>query len=230
MHGDNSGSRRLLRKALRVCKETGEFDSVDSIAKELADDYFFDGIDSLDAGDYTEAEGLFRKAIRLFPLHADAWGHLGIIHENRGNLLEAGRCYWHGLQFGRIPCHERELHDRWIARVTRSPKEARTHYWGHMSTRPYLRAIYNWAQLLYQRKDFRGALAYAEESLMANPNDNTGARYLVYSILRVLEKKSQMRKLAREYPGESLSHEADQLEIRCFGSRINKQERRGKPN
>jgi tetratricopeptide (TPR) repeat protein len=230
MRGDNSGSRRLLRKALRLCKERGEFDSVDSIAKELADDFFCDGCDALDAGDHIEAEGRFRRALRLYPLHADAWGHLGIIHESRGNWLEAGRCYWRGLQLGRIACHETELHDRWIAKVTRSPKEARTHYWGQLSTRPYLRAIYNWAQLLYQRKDLRGALVYAEESLLANANDNTGARYLVYSILRVLGKKSEMGKLARQYPGESLSHEADQLEIRCFGSPINKQQRRGKPN
>ena len=108
--------------------------------------------------------------------------------------------------------------------------DAKTHYWGEYDTRPFLLALYNWAQLLYRRKKFQSALDYAEESLLANPNDNTGARDLAYSILRLLGNKSEMRKLARLYAGESLPHEADELEARCFGSRIGQPRQKGRPN
>lgn len=224
------GSQRLLRRALHGYKAQGRFDSADHTAKDLADDFFYDGCDALDAKDNVQAERLFRKAIGIYPFHADSWGHLGIIYEERGKWIEASRCYWQGLQLGRIPCHETELNDRWVGKVTRCAGEARTHYWGQLNTRPYLRALYNWAQLLYLRKEFRPALAYAEESLLVNPNDNTGARYLVYSILRVLGRKSEMRRLTRQYRGESLSDEADELEIRCFRSRIGQPRKEGKPN
>lgn len=225
-----AGSRRLLRRARRLYELRGDWDRAESAAEELAHDAFFDGCEALDGEDFSEAEKCFRTAIRVFPFHADAWGHLGIIHERRGNLVEAARCYWRGVQLGRITCHERDMQELWIAKVTRSRGKPRAHYWGHLETRAFLRGLYNWAQLLYQRKHFRRALTYAEESLLANPSDNTGARYLLYSILRILGKASDMRRLARQNPGESLSAEADALEIRCFGAPIGKPKRRNRPN
>jgi len=215
---------------MRTYKLRGDFDSVDSIASDLAEDPFCDGLDALDAGEDVKAEGFFRRAIRICPFHADAWGHLGIVHERRGDRVQAGLCYWRGVQFGRISCHETELSDRRAAKLWRPSWGAKTHYWGQLRTRAYLRALYNWAQLLYQRKEFKSALAYAEESLLVNPNDNTGARHLAYSILRLLGDKSEMRKLARQYTGESLPHGADELEVMCFGSRIGHPRQKGKPN
>ena len=82
-------SQRLLRKALRAYKSRGDFDCVDSIANDLAEDPFCDGLDALHARDYVKAEGFFRQAIRIYPFHANAWGHLGIAHEKRGNWLQA---------------------------------------------------------------------------------------------------------------------------------------------
>jgi tetratricopeptide (TPR) repeat protein len=134
------------------------------------------------------------------------------------------------MQVGRIYCHETELQSRWEAKLCRSPRDANTHYWGQLRTRGYLRALYNWAQLLYQRRQFQSALAYAKESLLVNPNDNTGTRYLAYSILRLLGDKSAMKKLARQYTGESLPHEADELEVMWFGNRFGQPQKKAKPN
>ena len=224
--GDRNGDPDLLKKAIRLYEAQGKFPMADGVAQDLAEDIFCDGCDALDTGDLDSAEGFFREAIRIYSLHADAHNHLGIVCEEKGDWTAAARCYWQAVQLGRISCHEREVLNRRLAGLA----DAKTRYWGELSTRPFLRGLYNIANLYYRRKEFGLALGFARESLDINPNDNTGARFITYSILRLEGRQDEMKRLRENYRDESLPSEADALEIDCFGSVISRTPRRRRPN
>lgn len=216
-YSDRSGDPELLQRAMQLFEARGLFQQADAAAYDLATDIFHEGCEALEEGDAHVAEACFRRTLSIYPHHADACVHLGILHEARGEWLEAARWYWQGIQLGRIACHERELQDRRLAKLTKSRATARTPYWGALETRPYLRALANLARLYYTRKQFELAQVFAEESLLMNPEDNTGTRFIVYSILRWQGKKEEMKSLGKKYGSGDLAARADELEQTCFG-------------
>ena len=228
--GNRSGDPTLLRRAMELFAAQGKFPQADQAANDLATDIFEEGCEAREADDLEAAERCFRRALTVYPLHADAHVHLGIVCEERGDWVQAAHYYWRGAQLGRISCHEREMQDRQLGKSTRSAQLAKTHYWGILETRPYLRALHNLARLYYTRKEFELALPYAEESLRANPDDNTGARFIVYSVRRWQGRKDEIRRLARKYGARSLAEVASQLEQTCFGSALAPPGRRNRPN
>jgi tetratricopeptide (TPR) repeat protein len=224
-YGDRSGNHPLMRRAIRLYEESGRFAEAQEVRSKLASDLFFEGVEAMGQDDQS-AENQFKKAIRTYPLHADSYVHLGMIYENRGDWKLAVKFYLRGMQYGRIACHEKEVWNRWSGSFSQdSPDLSKTHYWGELETRPFLRALYCLSSLCYRRNEFERALRYAQESLYLNPNDNTGVRYIAYSILRFRGEDGELTKLKAEY--EDLDSEANELERKFFGRTL---ETSGKDN
>jgi len=54
--------------------------------------------------------------------------------------------------------------------------------WGWLENRHIIRAIYNWAILLWEERNNQEALDIFRRLLRSNPNDNTGCRFDILSI------------------------------------------------
>ncbi len=64
--------------------------------------------------------------------------------------------------------------------------EHRGHFWGILSTRPYMRARYGLAERLWEADEHDAAIEHWRAMLELNPGDNQGVRYVV--IPRLLER------------------------------------------
>ncbi|PZN08669.1 MAG: hypothetical protein DIU76_02035 [Bacillota bacterium] len=141
-----------------------------------------------EADDPAERVRLAREALSLSADCADAWVILG--HE-ADSLEEAIRCYTEGVRAG-----ERALG----ARVF---EEDSGHFWGLVTTRPYMRARFALAQALYQAGRTDEAIAHGRELLRLNPNDNQGVRYLLVHWLLETKRSDEAEALLREYDEDS---------------------------
>lgn len=61
-------------------------------------------------------------------------------------------------------------------------KENKGYFWGIVSTRPYMRAKFNYADFLHENERFEEAIRQYEDLLELNPNDNQGARYELFIV------------------------------------------------
>ncbi len=65
-------------------------------------------------------------------------------------------------------------------------RENEGHFWEIVSTRPYMRAKFGLAQVLWELGEYKEAIKHYEELLHLNPNDNQGVRH--HLIISLLEK------------------------------------------
>jgi tetratricopeptide (TPR) repeat protein len=112
-----------------------------------------------------------------------------------------------------------------LAEATSSPEEARDWYqrgvdagaralgperlaalagefWGHLETRPYMRARLGLAQILRELGQEDVALDHYRELLRLNPNDNQGVRYLLLPTLLEQGRDEEADRLIAEYEGD----------------------------
>lgn len=118
--------------------------------------------------DAWDAEGkdridLARKALAVSPDCADAYVLLA--EDAASDLAEAIRFLEEGVRAG-----ERALGERIFT-------EEAGHFWGILETRPYMRARFDLAHLLYLKGERAPAIAHMQDLLRLNPNDNQGVRY-----------------------------------------------------
>lgn len=73
-------------------------------------------------------------------------------------------------------------------------------FWGHLDTRPYMRACLGFAQSLRSLGRDDEALAQYRELLRLNPNDNQGVRYLLVVALLDLNRNTEAAALLDQYP------------------------------
>ena len=90
-YGDRNGERKLFRRAAKLYRDQGRFLEADHVIEQLASDLFAEGIEAMDSGDHHKAEQNFQRAIRVYPFHADAWIHRGILQDESGQTTEAIR-------------------------------------------------------------------------------------------------------------------------------------------
>jgi tetratricopeptide (TPR) repeat protein len=72
-------------------------------------------------------------------------------------------------------------------------------FWGHLDTRPYMRARLGLAQALRSRGRDDEALAHYRELLRLNPNDNQGVRDLLVVALLDLNRNTEAETLLDQY-------------------------------
>jgi tetratricopeptide (TPR) repeat protein len=81
-------------------------------------------------------------------------------------------------------------------------KQHEGHFWGMLSTRPYMRAMQDLADLLIQADRLDEAIAVCERMLELNPNDNQGVRYTLVGLYLASRREERADELWKRYPDE----------------------------
>lgn len=144
------------------------------------------------AYDAMEATGrlkikLARRALALSEDCADAYVLLG---ETTSNLEEALDQYQRAVDAG--------------VRAIGSDRfaELAGEFWGHLETRPYMRARLALAQALRELAREKEALDHYRELLRLSPNDNQGVRYVLLPTLLESHQHDEADRLLKEYDGD----------------------------
>jgi tetratricopeptide (TPR) repeat protein len=140
-----------------------------------------------------EAQGqqrvrLARQALEVCPDCTDAYVLLA--EETARTDREALDLYRQGVEAG-----ERALGPVFF-------EENEGHFWGLVETRPYMRARFGLAQVLWTLGDEQSAIEYAQEMLRLNPGDNQGVRYVLMLWLLETERDEDMAALLEKFPDD----------------------------
>ena len=141
------------------------------------------------AYDAMEAEGRLRikrarQALIVSPDCADAWVILTGVASTTEMALER---YEQGVAAG-------------VRAIGAERFEGlRGEFWGHLDTRPYMRARLGLAQTLRELGRHEEALAHYRELLRLNPNDNQGVRYPLVAAFLELNRDAEVGALLDEY-------------------------------
>jgi tetratricopeptide (TPR) repeat protein len=98
----------------------------------------------------------------------------------------------------------RELYEQAVAAGERALgpgafEEFAGHFWGHIETRPYMRARFGLGELLERLGERDAAASQYQELLRLNPSDNQGARYVLLALLLVLGRDADAQVLLHQY-------------------------------
>lgn len=178
-----------------------EFDSVESLNQYLGEIVASGGPvhskprDALDEAQELiyqawELEGRERvelayQALEICEDCADAY--IILAEEVASSRKEMLRLYQQAVEAGRRALGEKVF------------KESVGHFWGLVSTRPYMRALCGLAQCLWSMGKKREAIEKYYELLRLNPNDNQGIRYLLINCLLEMGRNEEARKLLKRY-------------------------------
>lgn len=130
-------------------------------------------------------EALARKAIEVCADCADAYS---LLAEDARSVQEAVEQYEEAVAAGR-----RAIGEKTFRRLVGQ-------FWGHLETRPYMRARYGLAHALWEAGRHEDAVAHYADMLRLNPNDNQGIRYVLSDCLLALERHEEVERLLDEYP------------------------------
>lgn len=133
---------------------------------------------------------LARKALEVSADCADAYV---ILAEQTSDFEQARDLYAQGVAAG-----ERALGPRTFA-------EEAGHFWGLISTRPYMRARFGLAQCLEALGQAGEATGHYRELLRLNPNDNQGVRYTLLPALFAQRRDSEAGALLRQFEDDAMA-------------------------
>jgi tetratricopeptide (TPR) repeat protein len=111
---------------------------------------------------------LARKALRISPLCADAYN---LLAAEAATTAEARDLYARGLEAGELALGPEGF------------EEYDGRFWGHLETRPYMRARHGLALALLELGEEEAAIEHFGAMLKLNPGDNQGIRYLLLGAL-----------------------------------------------
>lgn len=144
------------------------------------------------AYDAMEATGRLRTKLarRALALSTDCADACVVLGEESASPEEARDWYQRGVDAG--------------ARAIGADNFAtlRGEFWGHLETRPYMRARLALAQALCELGQEKEALDHYRELLQLNPNDNQGVRYLLLPALLEHRQDADAERLLGEYDGD----------------------------
>src|SRR2546422_597890 len=131
------------------------------------DEELYEGIDWLEAGNFERAEAIFRKLIKKYPEHLDAYHHLALAIDQRGDGEQATQIWQKAVDLGlkAFPSHFSMQTERLS--------------WGWLDNRPFLLAYHGLGLKLMQRGETEKAVAVFNNLLSINPEDNLGVRAFV---------------------------------------------------
>lgn len=134
-----------------------------------------------------QALKLVRQALDISPDCAD--GYVLLAELTAQTLAEEWAFYEAGVRAG-----ERALGADFEA--------VKGHFWGHIETRPYMRARMGLAVTLWNLGRLEEAAQHMSTMLELNPNDNQGVRHLFITLLLELNDIRRMEKLLKQYPDD----------------------------
>ncbi len=170
---------------LKAKLAAGDFDQITKTGTtplEKAQDIMYDAWDAKGQ----ERINLAYRALEVSGDCADAYVLLS--HEASTTLSEAIQFLEDGVRAG-----ERALGKEIFL-------EDAGYFWGILETRPYMRARFDLAHLLYLDGKRDEAIAHMQDLLRLNPGDNQGVRYDLAGRLLEEGRMEELQKLLDEYP------------------------------
>jgi tetratricopeptide (TPR) repeat protein len=154
-------------------------------------DLLEDAIDWIDS-DVRVAKLHFRRLIREYPEHLDAYHHLALTWYRQGKLEKAAELWKEGIEFAMklFPAHFSMTRDRLI--------------WGFHENRPFLRLYHSYGLSLLRKGEAEKALEAFENIVALNPNDNQGARALVAECYFELKRPEGVLEICNQYRNDGL--------------------------
>ncbi len=144
--------------------------------------------DALETGDLGEALSLVNEALQLDPDCTDAQRLLVSLMafdpENKIQLMREV-----------VEKAERNFGEQFFA-------ETMGHFWGTVSTRPYMRTLQHLGELLAEAGSLTEAAAVFERMLELNPRDNQGVRYPLLAIYLGRQDSASAGRLLARFPEE----------------------------
>ena len=145
------------------------------------------------AGSKKKREGYLKKALALEPENLDVL--MGIaLSEAEGNaplLLEK----FEALQEkGKQALEKEGLYEESVGV-----------FWGVTETRPYMRVMKMYMDIMAEHGMLRRATAVGEEMLRLSTGDNVGVRFTLMVLYAILEEKEKMQKLLADFADEAES-------------------------
>lgn len=151
----------------------------DEVAQELV----------FDAWDCRSPEQRFRlcqQALKAFPFSVDAYNCIGDIFLHLWKDLDkAEQAYFYSLECGRLLWPELQ-----------SQNEIP---WGMVDNRPYLRTYHGLGVVLYTKGKIKEAVQHFRYLVRVNPNDNQGARLLLFQALIDLGEYREAEAVAEQH-------------------------------
>ena len=133
---------------------------------------------------------LARRALEISKDCADAWVLLAGEQNDLKKALEYAR---KGVAAG-----ERALGEEYF-------KENEEHFWEDVDTRPYMRALLAYADLLWAIGDRDEAIDVYQKMLRLNPNDNQGVRHVLAYLFAEADRDDVFEELLETYDGDPMA-------------------------
>lgn len=187
LEGKDFKSTEEVNAFLQAKLAAGDFSQkkkVGTTPLEKAQDIMYDAWDATGK----ERIDLAHKALSVSKDCADAYVLLA--HEASTTLAESIRLLEEGVAAG-----ERALGKKMF-------EEEAGNFWGILETRPYMRARFDLAHLLYLEGKRAEGIAHMQEILRLNPGDNQGVRHELAGCLLEEGEMEALQKLLDEYPDE----------------------------
>jgi len=144
--------------------------------------------DALETDDLGEALRLVHEALELDPDCTDAQRLMvALLPTSLANRLHLMREV--------VEKAERAMSESFVQKNT-------GHFWGKVSTRPYMRAKQHLGELLAETGDFEGAIATYEQMLKLNPKDNQGMRSPLLGLYLAMNRPEAAQHLMSLYEGD----------------------------
>lgn len=131
---------------------------------------------------------LAKKALTISKDCADAYNLLA--EEEASSLADRIRLYGQAVEAG----------ERAIGR--KGFREMAGHFWGHLETRPYMRARAGLALSLWEAGEDDKAIEHVQAMLKLNPGDNQGMRYILLLWLIEKDRLDDAEDLLKRYKGD----------------------------
>lgn len=163
-------------------------DQADDSPRSRASEFLHE---AFSAHDVREVVALAKKALEVWPDCADA--HV-LLAENARSPKEALGFYTRGVESA-----ARDLGDAAF-------REGVGHFWGLLPTRPYMRARYGLAQVLWVLGRRDESIGHYRELLRLNPGDNQGVRYVLASCLIETGRDDELDALLTGYPDDASAY------------------------
>ena len=157
----------------------------DSSVEDKAQDLVYD---AWDAARITEAKKLAKQALLLDPYCTDAFNVLASYEKN----IEKRSSFYRQA----IETFKQRFDKKFF-------KENAGFFWGLFETRPYMRALAGYGEVLLMQDDNAAAIDVFQEALKLCPDDNLGLRYPLLNCLLIENDLKSASKLIKEYDENS---------------------------
>jgi len=165
-------------------KYTGKeikFDETKLSSREKAVDLIYEAWGS---DDVDEMIALAEKAIKLDENCADAYNLLAEVKAK--TLMESIELFAKGIEAGKKS-------------LGKDLDNYKGHFWGFHETRPFMRAMAGYADVLWHSGDKSKSIEVIKEMLLLNPGDNQGMRHILITRLLILNRLLEAEKLYEDY-------------------------------